>query len=98
MPVVVVTAPALADVDAALVALTHAVADALELPPDGVYATAVTTTAGVLGATPRSWPVVVLHGGRRDPGRMAAAASAAEAVVRDAWQVEDVWVQWAVRE
>lgn len=98
MPVITVTAPALDTASDALVALTAAVADALALPADGVFATTVACGAGVLGTQPAAWPVVVIHGSSRDPERMAAAVRAAEDVVRAAWQVEDVWVQWLVRE
>ena len=98
MPVVTVTAPPLDDVQDALISLTQAIAAALDLPPDSVFATSVASGPGVLGATPHSWPVVVIHGSRRDPERMTAAIRAAEAAVRAAWQVSDVWVQWLARE
>lgn len=98
MPVVTVTAPALDELPETLSALTAAVAGALGLPAEGVFATWIATGAGVLGARPHTWPIVVIHGGRRDPEQMAAAARSAEEIVGSAWGVDDVWVQWLVRE
>lgn len=98
MPIVTVTAPEIEDVQRALASVTSAVAAALDLPPDGVFATSVVSTPVVLGAQPYSWPVVVIHGARRDADHMIAASRAAENAVRAAWQVDEVWVQWLVPE
>jgi hypothetical protein len=102
MPVVVVAAPALAadaDLTEALGAVAAAVAAPLGLRPSDVVVSHAPLGAAVVGsATAPAWPVVTLHGSRRDPAAMRAAAAAAARVVASAWSTtpEETWVHWLV--
>lgn len=104
MPVVTVTAPALESGETELATLRRlcaVIADALGLQPHDVYAARVVPELAVLGEEQiRPWPVVVLHGGMREPEAMAAAQAAAERVAADAWRTAPgaVWCQWVVRQ
>jgi hypothetical protein len=99
MPVVTVTAPALAgpELAAALRELAGRVATALELPATDVYVTALTSAASVIGTDQvAALPVVLLHGGRRSRSAMEAARDAAAEVVARRWDCppDRVWAQW----
>jgi hypothetical protein len=102
MPVVVVIAPSLPPEEQAraLSAVAAAVAGALSLRPDDVVVTTVHAAGTVIGQEAiDSWPVVLLHGGPRDPGAMVAAEEAARDRVSAHWSVpaDRVWTQWQVR-
>jgi hypothetical protein len=99
MPVVTVTAPALAgrDLAAALAEFATEVAAALELNPPDVFVTALTSAASLVGTEEvPALPVVLLHGGRRAHSAMEAAREAAAAVAARRWACprHRVWVQW----
>lgn len=102
MPVVVVAAPPLpsgAAVTQALAAVAAAVAEPLGLAPSDVVVSHAPLGAAVVGHTPATaWPVVTLHGSRRDPEGMRAAAAAAAHVVAEAWATTpaETWVHWLV--
>ncbi|MFT4083755.1 MAG: hypothetical protein QM638_14330 [Nocardioides sp.] len=101
MPVVTITAPPLGAAEPQTVrTVAAAVAEALGLTPDDVFVTTVDARTGTLGIRPAAWPVVVLHGGPRDPAAMRAARLAARAAVATAWDRDEdtVWSQWLVAE
>lgn len=104
MPVVTILAPPHPSVDALLLAVADAIADALDLADGDVIVTHVASGAsavsGADAAVPASgWPLVSIHGSDRGRERMDAARSEAEAAVR-AWcagndvECEGVWTQW----
>ena len=104
MPVIVVTAPALADRSAELAALASiaaAVVAALGLQPEDAIARLVHSDvcADASGAV-TGWPLAVLHGRRRDTALRAAAVQQVQAVLAGAWAVDPdrVWVQWSLAE
>lgn len=99
MPVVTVTAPALAgpDLASALGELAGAIATALELQASDVYVTALTSAACMIGTEQvPALPLVLLHGGRRAHSAMEAAREAAAEVVARRWDCspDRVWAQW----
>ncbi|BEP14759.1 hypothetical protein acdb102_30700 [Acidothermaceae bacterium B102] len=98
MPVVVVTATALAgpaeEVEA-LAALATAVSTALTLPASAVHVTLVHAVRSVLGTTPvPPWPVILLYGSPRPAAEDA--LHAAKACAASIWSCppDEVWVQW----
>ncbi len=102
MPVVAVTAAALADRAAdlrAASALAHCLAAALDLGPADVYLTVSHAQVAVVGGEAvRPWPVILVHG--RDRPASAAAMQAVGRLAADLWTVpaEQVWVQWITPE
>jgi hypothetical protein len=102
MPVITVTAPALASTEDELRALGQVaveVAAALGLTAEDVQVSCVHSAAGVLGRRAVApWPVVVIHGTRRAHDRMADAVDRARDVVGRAWArtSDEVWVHWLV--
>ena len=102
MPVVVVAAPDLAAdrLTEALGAVAVAVAGPLGLSPADVVVSHAQLGAAVVGTHPAAaWPVVTLHGSRRDPAAMQAAARAVADAVAIAWATtaDETWVHWLVR-
>lgn len=89
-----------ADLDdpaAALEGLCHDVADTLHLAPSDVVATHVPAGSCVVPGNPNpQWPVVIMHGTRRDPDVMHAARTRVASRVRSWPGVDDVWVTWLV--
>lgn len=104
MPVVTVVAHDHAAIGELLVALADAVAGALDLGRRDVIAihvpsgrSAVSLTGAVADAS--TWPIVLIHGSRREGEKMEAARLCAESAVRgwaDSNDVacEGVWAQW----
>lgn len=104
MPVVTVTVAPHERIDALVVAVADAVADALSLGAGGVIATFVPSGASATSgrgaaASVSGWPIVSIHGTDRGSERMGHARTAAEAAVRE-WcaqngqDIEGVWTQW----
>lgn len=83
----------------ALGSVAVAVAGPLGLAPDDVVVAYAPLAAAVVGTRPApAWPVVTLHGSRRDAAAMQAAADAAAEVVATAWGITpgETWVHWLV--
>jgi len=98
VPVLQVFAPALDDAHARLDAMCRAVAAELALPPDGVVATFVPVAATVVpGTDDQTWPVVLIHGSRRDADAMERARQQVVALAGD-WSAASggSWVTWIV--
>lgn len=106
MPVVTVTTADHERIGELLVAVADSVAGALDLGRGDVIAThvpsgrsAVSLTGAVTDAS--AWPIVLIHGSRRESEKMVAARIAAEGAVR-AWAdgndvaCEGVWAQWLI--
>lgn len=97
MPVLVVTAAPLPELDRALAALSLAVATTLQLPDHAVVTNFVPAGPAYRGGTPVApWPVALLLGRRRDGKLMDAAESAVRAELAAAWarDQDEVHVQW----
>ena len=98
MPVVVVTAPALADETIevrALAEIAAVIAAPLGLAPEDVYVGLVRCSLAVLGRSAiRPWPVVMVHG--RPRAAQESALAAARTTVAKLWSTdaETVWAQW----
>lgn len=100
MPVIAVHAPAAAEEAtdrARLGALCRAVAEALDLPPDGVVAVLAPVSLTVTGAGARpAWPLAVVHGRARPAAATRAALARAARCLGTGWGVPaaEVWVEW----
>lgn len=102
MPVLTVTAAPLDSPGAettALIQLCRAVATALGLGVNDVYAAHVPVRTAVVGEDAvEPWPVVVLHGRQRAQPAMAAALEAVRGAAGEIWgrPSDEVWAQWVV--
>lgn len=80
-----------------LTAINGAVAASLGLAPDDVHSQLSLASAGATGTTVAApWPLALLHGRRRDPVAMTAAADVVTEVLArfTGSDPRSVWVQW----